>query len=244
MKRLTSVLVLVVTLFGLSICVSANTSRVIDDANLLSSDEISSLHTRCSQIADQYDLDVVIVTCDDLGGKTATAYADDYFDYNGYGVGPDHSGVLLLVSMKYRDWAVSTCGDGEDRLSGRTIDSIMESVLPKLSDGEYADAFDTYLDKLERELDDSPNLLISLVIGLAVAGVCVGVMIYTMNTARPQSSANGYLDGGMQLQQQKDIFLYSHTSRTKIERDSGSSSSSSSHRSSSGRSHGGSSGKF
>lgn len=244
MKRLTSILMLVVVVFGLSICVSAKDALVVDDANLLSADEVSELQARCQKLSDKYELDVVIVTCNSMGGKTATAYADDYFDYNGYGVGPNHSGVLLLVSMQYRDWAVSTCGDGIDRVSNKTVDSIMKSVLPKLSSGAYAKAFDTYLDKLEHELDDSPNLLISLVIGLVVAGISVGIMAYRMNTARAQSSASGYLDGGVQLQQNKDFFLYSHTSKSKIERESSSSSSSSTHRSSSGRSHGGSSGKF
>ncbi len=243
MKRLTSVLMLVAVLFGLSFCVSAAGTRVIDDANLLTSDEVSELNERCLKIGDKYDLDVVIVTCDGLDGKTATEYAEYYFGYNGYGVGPDRSGVLLLVSMADRDWAVSTCGDAEDLLSKRTTDRMMRSVLPELSAGEYADAFDIYLDHLDRKLDDSPNLLVSLVIGLVVAGVSVGVMAYTMNTARSQSGAGGYVDGGVQMQQQKDVFLYSHTSRTKIEHES-SSSSSSSHHSSSGSSHGGSSGKF
>lgn len=242
MKRLNAILLLVAVLFSLSICASANDRLVVDDANLLSSDEAASLQARCEKLSEDYNLDFVIVTCDSLDGKSATAYADDYFDYNGYGQGSDHSGVLLLVSMEQRDWAVSTTGSKTEPLSKKNIDSLMNSVLPKLSSGAYAKAFDTYLDKLEHELDDSPNLFISLLIGLVIAGIVVGIMAYNMNTARSQSNANCYLDGKMQLHQNQDFFLYSHTSKTKIERKS--SSSSSTHRSSSGRRHGGSSGKF
>ena len=42
------------------------------------------------------------------GGKTAEAYADDYYDYNGYGYGENDDGLLLLVSMGEREWAITT----------------------------------------------------------------------------------------------------------------------------------------
>ena len=40
------------------------------------------------------------MTAGSLNGKTATKYADDYFDYNGYGLGNEKDGILLLISMK------------------------------------------------------------------------------------------------------------------------------------------------
>ncbi len=39
--------------------------------------------------------------------------ADDFYDYNGYGQGPDRDGLILYVCMDTRDIWISTlrCGD-------------------------------------------------------------------------------------------------------------------------------------
>ena len=30
----------------------------------------------------------------------------DFFDYNGFGIGPDADGILLMISMEDRDWEI------------------------------------------------------------------------------------------------------------------------------------------
>ena len=85
--------------------------RVVDGADLLSGAEESDLTEKIDSIVQNYDMDVVILTVNTLGSKSASAYADDYYDYIGYGIGSDHSGLLLLIAMEERTWAVSTCGD-------------------------------------------------------------------------------------------------------------------------------------
>ena len=40
-------------------------------------------------------MDAVIVTSNDLKGKTPRDYADDYYDYNGYGL------VIIIVDYYY-----------------------------------------------------------------------------------------------------------------------------------------------
>ena len=54
------------------------------------------------EFKNQYNMDAVIVTSNNLNGKSQQDYADDYFDYNGYGVGEDKSGLLLLIDMDDR----------------------------------------------------------------------------------------------------------------------------------------------
>ena len=89
---------------------SSNAAYVVDDADLLSASEASELSSIAEEISRRQQCDVVILTVDSLGGKSATAYADDYFDYNGYGYGADRSGILFLLSMEERDWWMSTRG--------------------------------------------------------------------------------------------------------------------------------------
>ena len=74
--------------------------RLVDDAGLLSSEEKDELLDKLDEIRDKEDFDVVIVTKESLDGKSPQDYADDYFDYNGYGVGKDKDGILLVLGME------------------------------------------------------------------------------------------------------------------------------------------------
>ena len=68
-----------------------------------------------------------------------------------------------------------------------------------------------------------------------------------MNTKRPQRSAGSYLnDSSYHLRTNRDLFLYSNVTKTRIQQESSSSGGggSSVHTSSSGSTHGGGGGKF
>lgn len=149
MKKTTCFLLCLLLVCALVPAAHAAVPKVVDDADLLTDGETAALEKKAQALADEYDMDVVIVTVWSLDGKTSEAYADDYFDYYGYGIGEDHSGVLLLVSMEYRDWAISTCGDTIYALTDYGIQQLASEFLGYLSDGDYYWAFDTYLDALE-----------------------------------------------------------------------------------------------
>ena len=89
-----------------------NLPRLVDDAGLLSDSEEEELLGELDEISERQEFDVAVVTVNSLEGKTAEAYADDFYDYHGYGFGTDHDGILLLVSMEARDWHITTTGYG------------------------------------------------------------------------------------------------------------------------------------
>ena len=259
MKKWISFLICALLVLSISIPAFAagGSPKIIDEADLLSSAEEAKLETMAKKLADEYQIDVVILTVYSLNGKDITAYADDYLDYNGYGIGADHSGVLLMLSMEYRDWAISTCGDGIQALTDYGQDQLMDAVLDYLGNDDYYDGFRTYLNELDyyfeawangEPIDNGMrfsfiNILVALAIGLVAGGITTSVMQAGMRTAKPQRSAQSYMKtGSYYLSGQRDIFLYSHTS--KVRKPTSSSGGSSTHRSSSGRSHGGSRGKF
>lgn len=150
MKKLTSALLCMVLLLPLFISVGAAEPKIVDNADLLTSQEESLLEHIAQQIAQDYGMDVVIVTVDGLDGKSPEAFADDYFDDNGYGIGSSFSGVLLLISMEERDWAISTCGDAIYALTDYGIQQLFSAFAPDLSAGRYFEAFSVYLDELPR----------------------------------------------------------------------------------------------
>lgn len=250
MKKFLSLLICIAVLFCLMPHASASSPKIVDDADLLSSYEEQLLEEKAQQLVDQYQMDVVIVTVWSLDGKSAQAYADDYFDYNGYGIGSNYSGVLFLLSMEYRDWAISTCGDTINVLTDHNIDSLFDSCRSYLANDKYYQAFDCYLDELPHYFNTQPDavdyfriIAVALILGLIVAAIALAIMRNSMNTFRQQQNASSYLpSGAYKLHHQRDIFLYSQVSKTRRDTDSGGGSST--HRSSSARSHGGRSGKF
>lgn len=142
MKRFCLLLTALLLLFCMTATVTAaSLPRLDDGADLLTDDEEAVLLAVLDEISERQQFDVVVVTSDSLRGKTAAAYADDYFDDNGFGYGADYDGILLLVSMSEREWWISTSGYGLTAFTDRGIDDLAEEILTYLGAGDYATAF-------------------------------------------------------------------------------------------------------
>lgn len=241
-----------------------NRTRVVDMAELMDDTEKSSLLSKLDEISERQQLDVVVVTVNTLDGKTPAAYADDFYDYNGYGFGQNKDGVLLLVSMEDRDWYISTTGYGITAFTDKGIEYISDEFKPYLSDGDYYEAFVEYAKQCDKfitqaktgepyDVGNMPKepfpvgaaIFTGLAIGLIVAFIATSVMKGKLKTVRMQPSASDYVkNGSMKLTNRQDVFLYSHVNKTRRESSSHSGGGSSTHISSSGSSHGGGGGKF
>ena len=133
-----------------------NRPTVVDMDELLTPDERAALSVRLKEIGTRQKCDVVVVTTPSLGSKTAEEYADDFFDYIGYGYGavPDENGstvngdgILLLVCMENRDFAVSTSGYAITAFTDYGIQVYLEDAfLPYLSKEDFAAAFNAFAD--------------------------------------------------------------------------------------------------
>ena len=259
-------------LFALLLCMvvaiptfaASDLPRLVDNADLLSDGEESALLAKLNEISERQQADFVVVTVDTLDGKTPMEYADDFYDYNGYGYGADKDGVLLLVSMEDRDWWISTTGYGITAITDAGIEYISDKFLSDLSDGDYAEAFTTYAELCDNfftqaktgepyDVSNMPkepfnfmiNLLIAVVVGFVIALVVTGVMKGKLKTVRFQPAAGSYVKASsMNVTESRDMFLYTHVDRRAKPKDTDSSSGSSTHTSSSGMTHGGGGGKF
>lgn len=260
MKKLLTVLICVFLLSSVFVfpAFASGAPLLVDDADLLWDHEEAEISERLENISREHGMDVVVVTTNSLGGKSPVAYADDYYDYNGYA--PD--GILLLISMEDRDWRISTKGFGITAFTDEGLDYMADRFLIYLSDGDYAMAMETYVDLCDEFITQAENgapfgygnmprqpfafgknLLISLIIGFVIAFIVTLVMKSKLKSVKAQPAASHYVKkGSMNLTIQRDMFLYSHIDRRR--RQTESSGGSSTHRSSSGSSHGGAGGKF
>ena len=237
--------------------------RLMDMADLLTDEQEEELIAMLDEISERQKMEIVLVTTEDLEGYSDISdYADDLYDYCNFGYGENKDGVMLLLNMEDRDWAISTSGYGITAFTDSGIDYLTSTMKEDLSSGNYALAFQTYAKECdwmitqakeghpitEKDLPHAPMsplvLPICIVIGLAVAFLIVNSMKAKLKTVHKQTAAANYVkNGSMQLTNRQDLFLYSKVDRVK-KAEKNSSGNSTTHTSSSGRTHGGSSGKF
>lgn len=235
MKKWLCVCLAAMVMAALTTTAFAVKSAVVDNADLLSSAEQTMLENQLQQVSEEHDIDVVVLTVDSLDGKSAMAYADDYYDYNGYG----DDGVLLLVCMQSRQWWISTSGKCISKLDA---DAFEDDLVSDLQAEAYYDAFSGFAKECDAQMSVSLGaVLVCVLIGAGIALVVVLVMKSKMKTVRSQSGADNYVaNGSLKLTHQSDIFLYQTVTRRAKPQNSGGGS----HIGSSGRSHGGGGGRF
>lgn len=227
--------------------------RVFDAAGLFSVEQYSALNTRALALINKYKQDVVIVTTKDAAGKNAMAYADDYFDENGFGIGPDFDGLLLLIDMDNREIHISTTGKSIRIFSNAKIERMLDHIYAPVSRNDFAGGASAFLDDTERYLQKSEGVFFWSweIFGLGVFAVLIlmGGMVSRHKAGLLRAPLAGiYINNDTCGETTgEDVFMHTSTRRYAINRDSGSGrggGGSSTHTSSSGRTHGGGGRRF
>lgn len=246
-------------------------SYVYDYAGLLSSDEILALEMQITDMREKTDWDIFAVTTYDAEGKSAEAYADDFYDER---TAEDSDGILALVDMDNREIYISTCGDAIRYLTDERMERVLDEGFYYVSDEEYASCLSAMLSTAEYFYDagiqqDQYNYdvetgavseyrtltwmevvpVLFLAVGVGVAIYVIVVKSYSMKGGRYDYPYMKY--GKIDIISQEDRFIRQYVTHQRIQTNSGSGGSSrgssgrsSTHRSSSGRSHGGGGRRF
>ena len=216
-------------------------SLVEDYADVLTDSEEADLLAKLEALGAANDIEVGVVTVDSYEGKDPQAFADDFYDYNGYGYGENDDGFIVVFNTGEgdgnRNLAISTHGKGIDLLTDMEIDVIIEMMITPIKNGDFAGAFDNFVSECENAVDTSVSLLaipLAIAIGFGLAFLIVKIQASKLKTVVQKADAADYV-GNVVLTYQNDQFMYRNvTSSPKAKSDS-----SSTHTSSSGRTHGG-----
>ncbi len=240
--------------------------RVYDGADLLTDSQEQELLNTLDGFSQQWQCNIVVLTTDSHSGPIQDC-ADDYFDYNGFCTEFNENGVLFMLSMEDRSWAISTSGAAQYAFTDYGQEYLMDQMMPFLKEGDYYGAFnefaqvsyfflDLYSKGTPFDYDYEPpkttadyirSGIISVIIGLVLALFPILYMKADLNNVKPNPSAAGYAPAGINLVSRDDTFINKTITKTAKPKDterSGSSGGSTLHTSSSGHSHGGSSGHF
>ena len=244
---------------GLEVPDARQYDRVVDLAGEIDSSTLSELNRMADEVSEKYACDVDVVFVRSLDGKYVVDYADDFYDYNGYGYGENKDGILLLVSVGDREFAETTQGYGATAFTDYGLWHLESGFTPYLSRDDWAGAarqFITDAGELLRQAKegtpydyyDSPDVVErekKTVKDVAPGAALISAIIGFFSGY----GAGNYARGGLQMRRSEDRFLYSNVHRTPIPREEhrtggGGGGGSTMHFSSSGHSHGGSHGKF
>ncbi len=227
-------------LYSFGLRASANDTKVVDEAGLLTSEEEAELQKRLYEIAEEYQSDVVVATVNSCEGMDVQSFTDLYYYRNGYGYGAEIDGIILLVSMQERRFHLATRGSAIDTFTDYGLEVIDNEITPYLSEGEYAEAFEKFADLAEDFLEEDEKglpydtnhsyrerqiysmvyFMFALGIGLLAAIVTLVVLFQQLRSVRVKNEARDYVrSGSFQVTRANDIFLYRTVSRRKIERE-------------------------
>ena len=225
MKKYLAALTALILCFALSVPASAAAPRLTDHADLLTSVEEEVLLSRLDSASEQYQVELIVVTVEGLEGLTPEAYANRFYDDHLYGLGDGRDGVLFLVSMEERDWYILTNGFGHTAITDDEVMTIGEYVAGYLGDGDYATAFDAFIEECVYEIDGEingfpfawgTNLLIAAVVGLVAALIVTGIWRGQLKSVKRRPAATEYTkSGSLKVTHSTDLFLYRTVNRIK-----------------------------
>ena len=247
-------------------------SLVKDDCGLLSNTELSNLQTRAAQISSDYNCGVYIVVVKNMDDFVydyeiysdafgIEAFAQYYFFNELKGVGSSGDGILLIMSMKERDYDIMAHGDfANSAFTDYGKSKLADSFLDYFGDGEWYRGFSAYLNRVQKYLEAAAqgtpvdigtrikehNLPLSiaagLIFGFIVALISCLAMKSGMKSVHTARIASNFIaKDGIRIPVQKDFFTHNTVVRQVIQ-SSSSSSGGGTHINSSGSSH--HSGKF
>ncbi len=235
-KKLSVLLLMLV----LSLSFAAADAQVADNANLFTETEISQITDICDRIEQTYQVDMFVLTSNDVPDGQTRSYADDYYDEHGLGIGDDNAGMLYLMDMNNRECYISTCGVMIDYITDDREDGIFEAGWDEMVSGQYGRSVILSLQQTERYLSQGRergqfrydeetgarytmlyNPLTSTEMIIAAAAGLIVMIVFITSISRAYNLKNSTYSydlndlSGITLSQNDVRFLREHVTRVK-----------------------------
>ena len=235
-------------------------AQVFDEINLFSDSEIARMNEIITQVENEHQVDLAVLATMSVPDDYSESmwkirdYADDYYDYGGFGMGEDFSGMLIMLDMNNRAMWLSTGGVMMEYINDSREEAILDDAYAYLSVGRYGEAMIAALNRTARYMDQGRaegtflydeatgkrlggiyNALTSGEIGLAVAvGAGAALMFFLSVSGSYNLSGSTYsydrsANASVQLTRDEETFVTQFITRRP--RDTGSSGSGSGGRS-------------
>lgn len=210
---------------------------VFDDCDILSDEEITELNDELAYIYDTYGYDAVLWISQDVGeDEDYRQYAAQFMQENEIGYGDTHEGMCIFHQPGVRNITIVFRGDTQNDFSTRIQDEMLDKCKTYLKADDPFGGYQSLIHDLEAGLDRIAegqkirpmdisdgsvtsrfitDLLMAFVIMIIPTGIMTWYQVRKMKTCVQQANASEYTaDGGLELSEKHDIFLYETVSQT------------------------------
>lgn len=186
-------------------------ARVVDNAGVLTEEELAALNAHADEVSEAQQCDVSVVFVSGTDGKDIKNFAFDFYDYNGYGYGVNDDGVMLVVDVTGRNYQCITHSFGAYAFTDAGQEYADDYYVPHLSDNDWNGAADEFITVADRLLTSARNgapvdtdnmpkesfnpliILVDLVIGFVLALIPVGAMKRQLKSVGEKRNAASYV---------------------------------------------------
>lgn len=204
---------------------SPSAPRVIDRAGILNPQEEELIEQRIRTISADTGKDIAVYTDVTAYGWPHEIFADDVYDFLGFGLGDDYSGLVLVVIMDPADrgFATSAGGSVQKLFNEKNANELDDILYDHFVQGAYGAGVLDWVDHVENlyttgEVNPVPlsrrvttAAIISAIVGLLGGSVTTGAAGGKMRTVTTAYSAQGHLvPGSFRAGPGRDI-LVNHT---------------------------------
>lgn len=236
------------------------TEKVYDFAELLTEEEEQNIYQKVTEFINKHQLDLVVVTINENDKGSPSVYADDFYDYNKFGINSSRDGILFLIDMEAREIYMSTTGNAIIMYNDNRIEEALDAVYSYMTNQNYNTGIQNFISKIDdmagqgvpsgnknAYLDEKGNIkyvkkiswLLLMIISLGITGIIMSILIFKNKLVRKKTTAKEYLKKeSVKITSISEKLIGTNTIRHRIV-DSSSSGGSSTHSGSSGISHGG-----
>ena len=224
---------------------SAEMNYIFDLSDQLTAEEWKEAEARAADISQRHNCGVYVVFVDNFKkyGDGDDVYKTTYELYhaNELGMGEGRDGIIILLSMADRDYAMFVYGENaENAFNEYGQEQLEESFLSDFGSDEWYSGVSHYLDTCDEYLtlaeegkpvrkSTLPMYIIVVVSSLVISGVICLVLKWKMQTVHKKVEADEYVAaGGLQLTKKYDRYTHTTETRSKIHSDSDSDSGTSS----------------
>lgn len=208
--------------------------HVFDSSGLLDDQQRQELESRAAALSQSHDCGIYFALVDDYTDYAdGSVYEVTYQIYHNMklGMGEGRDGLIVLLSMAERDYAMFVYGDyaqyafnefGQEQLEERFLGYFGEDDWYR-GISRYLDACDEFLTKAEDGDPVRPAYwkwhILAGIIGCLAAGSICSKYLSPMKTVHQKAEANVYLThGGLKLTKREDQFVRMSETRQKIDK--------------------------
>lgn len=223
----------------------ADMNYIFDLSDKLSFDEWAELEAQAADISQRHGCGVYAAFVDDFteygGGDSVYKTTYQLYHANELGMGEGRDGIIILLSMADRDYAMFVYGENaENAFNEYGQEQLEESFLSDFGSDEWYSGVSHYLDTCDEYLtlaeegkpvrkSTLPMYIIVVVSSLVISGVICLVLKWKMQTVHKKVEADEYVAaGGLQLTKKYDRYTHTTETQRKIHSDSDSDSGTSS----------------